>query len=300
MQFSSAAIFNNKKCAGESTLKYNIETPSRNGRQPNRFCYPVAPTGFVSRARVGEQINIHSYFIFDNIFCQDLQNVDFWRFIAIIRHMNNLFLEGPVQTGKSTLIREILHEAFGPELSGIGGFTVQRMHFPTRGDEKRFGFRLMPASAPIAAHTCVTTTDENLISSDGVFKLVGPDGSLVNTEVFETAGVSYLKSSINDANSSRISIVLLDEIGGHEMVCDEFREILYNLLDSEVPCLGVIKMYESAAKMARRDSRIADFNKELHKKITGPSDEHGEILYFERGDESVRKALSDFVKSSSR
>ena len=205
--------------------------------------------------------------------------------------MNNLFLEGPIQTGKSTLIREILKTH-----KSVGGFTVQRMNFPTKGEEKRTGFRLMAADAPIKAHTCVTTTDKNLLASDGVFKLVGPEGSKVNLDVFETKGVELLKQALKDAKAGKISLVLLDEIGGHEMVCKKFCKALNELLDSDIPCIGVIKQYESAKKM---DPSIAEANKALHKKITGPKGEHGEILYFERGDESVRNALNHFINGSS-
>lgn len=204
--------------------------------------------------------------------------------------MNNLFLEGPIQTGKSTLIREVLQEAYGKD---VGGFTVQRMHFPTPGNDKRFGFRLMPASAPINAHTCVTTTDENLLASDGVFKLIGCEGSSrTNLDVFETKGVSLLQQTIEDAKAGRIHLVLLDEIGGHELQCPKFMALLNQLLESDIPCIGVIKHPENTNRMG---STITELNKELHKKITGPAGEHGEILYYERGDETVRIALKHFI-----
>ena len=205
--------------------------------------------------------------------------------------MNNLFLEGPIQTGKSTLIRELLKAR-----KDVGGFTVQRLSFPTKGEEKRTGFRLMAADAPIKAHTCVTATDDNLIASDGVFKLVGPKGSKVNLEVFETKGVELLKQALKDAKAGKIKLVLLDEIGGHELACKKFCKALDELLDSDIPCVGVIKQYKDAKKM---DASIAEANKELHKKITGPKGEHGEILYYERGDEKVRNALNHFINGSS-
>ena len=208
--------------------------------------------------------------------------------------MNNLFLEGPIQTGKSTLIREVLHEACGPELTGVGGFTVQRMHFPTPGNDKRFGFRLMPAAAPIKAHTCVTTTDENLLASDGVFKLTGCEGgSRTNMEVFETKGVTLLTQALEDAKAGRIGLVLLDEIGGHEMKCRKFMSLLNRLLDSDIPCIGVIKHPDSTRRM---DPSLLEANEELHKKITGHENESGEILYYERGDDMVRSALQIFLK----
>ena len=250
--------------------------------------------------------------------------------------MNNLFLEGPVQTGKSTLIREMLQEFYGANAcrSGscnfefcsapdkvIGGFTVQRMHFPTPGENKRIGFRLMPASAPIKAHTCVTATDEDLLASEGVFKLMSGSGkspgssqcgSRVKLEVFETLGVQYIRQAIEDYRTGRISLVLLDEIGGHEMICVEFRQALYEILESDIPCIGVVKLQESARGMLRkhladatgngasaRAQAILSYNLELHEKITGLDGEHGEIVYYDRADkqlaESARSRIHQFL-----
>lgn len=225
--------------------------------------------------------------------------------------MNNLFIEGPIQRGKSTLIREVLKKFYGPGLDGstgiacgrgVGGFTVQRMRFPTQGADKRFGFRLMEASAPIWAHTCVVATDEALLKSDGVFKVVGPSGGRTNLEVFERKAVALMEQAARDAEESRIGIILLDEIGGHELSCPGFCKKLYELLDSDIPCIGVIKHPDSARRM---DPTIAKANEELHEKITGPHGEHGEILYFGGPASSdgrpllsgggVRAALEEFV-----
>lgn len=231
--------------------------------------------------------------------------------------MNNLFIEGPIQRGKSTLIREVLKKFYGPGLDGrpepdagtgiaggkgVGGFTVQRMTFPTQGADKRFGFRLMEASAPIWAHTCVVATDEALLKSDGVFKVVGPSGGRTNLEVFESKAVALMEQAARDAEEGRIGIILLDEIGGHELSCPGFCKKLYELLDSDIPCIGVIKHPDSARRM---DPTIAKANEELHEKITGPHGEHGEILYFEGPTSSdgrpllsgggVRAALEEFV-----
>ena len=225
--------------------------------------------------------------------------------------MNNLFIEGPIQRGKSTLIREVLKKFYGPGLDGstgiacgrgVGGFTVQRMRFPTQGADKRFGFRLMEASAPIWAHTCVVATDEALLKSNGVFKVVGPSGGRTNLEVFERKAVALMEQAARDAEESRIGIILLDEIGGHELSCPGFCKKLYELLDSDIPCIGVIKHPDSARRM---DPTIAKANEELHEKITGPHGEHGEILYFGGPASSdgrpissgggVRAALEEFV-----
>ena len=72
--------------------------------------------------------------------------MDFWSSSSYNQFMNNLFIEGPIQTGKSTLIRKVLREAFGPSLDGVAGFTSQRL---TDAGGQLLGFRLAPADAAL-------------------------------------------------------------------------------------------------------------------------------------------------------
>ena len=60
-------------------------------------------------------------------------------------------------------------------------------------------------------------------------------------------------------------LILLDEIGGHELASDAFRQKLYQLLDSEFPCVGVIK---SPANTKRMDDSLLALNDELHSHLT--------------------------------
>lgn len=181
-------------------------------------------------------------------------------------YMNNKFYEGPIQTGKSTLIRNFLRKAYGRRLKGVAGFTSQRV---IDSEGRLLGFCLAPANAEISA-----------ASPDGeFFKKFGPDGVEVCMDVFENAGVRFLDEAFAKAKSGEARIILLDEIGGHEMACEKFREKLYEILDSPFPCIGVIKMYDSAVNM---DPSIASLNAELHKKITGEDNIEGEIIYYER------------------
>ena len=171
------------------------------------------------------------------------------------RHMNNLFIEGPIQTGKSTLIRKVLCEFFGPSLEGVAGFTSQRL---TDADGQLLGFRLAPADAALTI-VC------DPASADNVFKSFTADGTRVDMSVFETAGIRYMDEALKAAKAGQAQVILLDEIGGHELASDAFRQKLYQLLDSEFPCVGVIK---SPANTKRMDDSLLALNDELHSHLT--------------------------------
>lgn len=208
--------------------------------------------------------------------------------------MNNLFLEGPIQTGKSTLIREVL----GEHLKDCGGFASQRL-VDENGQTR--GFRIGPA-----ALTPLTAPDAG--TYQGVFRYIDRMGNVhTDQEVFDTLGTFYL------ASSGSCPLVLLDEIGGAELLREPFRLALHDLLASDVPCLGVVKQVESARRMQRSygfsDQQdggapypsIAERNLQLRKKIE--EEFGGEILYYERAADGmeadgsrVRSALEDFVR----
>ena len=262
-----------------------------------------------------------------------------------------IFLEGPIQTGKSTLIRELL----GEHLRECGGFTSQRL---IRESGETCGFRIGPASttpltAPVAGFrpgpapsiddgyagdgTPVAPAPEYLLASpdggiySGVFKYFDPMGNVHKTqEVFDILGVHYLTSSRNKP------LILLDELGGSELLCEPFRRALYDVLSSGVPCLGVLKLADNARRMQRSygfdDAQkagqaaggspvgapaetptvdapapvpgpsIVDRNLELRSRIL--EDFGGQVLYYERtssgnssGETLVRDAVTGLIRS---
>ena len=173
--------------------------------------------------------------------------------------MNNLFIEGPIQTGKSTLIRKVLREFFGPSLEGVAGFTSQRL---TDADGQFLGFRLAPADAALTV-VC------DLVTADNVFKQFTPNGTQVDMNVFETAGIRYMDEALEAAKAGQAQVILLDEIGGHELASDAFRRKLYQVLDSEYPCVGVIKSPDNTRRM---DPALVRLNAELHDHLTVTKD----------------------------
>ena len=137
--------------------------------------------------------------------------------------MKNLFLTGPIGSGKSTSIAT----ALGDNLPKAGGFLTVRQ----RDD-----------SGKAVA-----------------YYIQRPDGScremIINyfqkpytmyMDVFDTFGVQLLEEA------KQYPYVVLDEIGGFEVLCESFMAALMSLLESDVPCIGVMKGAAPASKMIQK------------------------------------------------
>ena len=137
--------------------------------------------------------------------------------------MKNLFLTGPIGSGKSTSIAAALGEA----LSGAGGFLTVRQ----RDDTGR------------AVAYWLKRPD----GSDGqVIIDYSAKPYSMHMEVFETFGVELLEQA------KQYDYVVLDEIGGFEVLSDPFMEALMGLLKSGTPCIGVMKGVAPASKMIQK------------------------------------------------
>ena len=232
---------------------------------------------------------------------------------------NILFLEGPIQTGKSTLIRSVL----GDHLKHCGGFTSQRL-IDAAGNTR--GFRLGPAArtpltAPAEAFISPSADDSRSASDDarpftpnaGIFKWFEPYGRVITDQsVFDTVGVDLLIDSLN------APLILLDEIGGSELLCTPFCDALDAVLESGVPCLGVMKLADGARRLqsqylpgkgrpafaqtppTEKALSLFERNQKIRRQI---KDLGGRILYFERScsdTESIRNELCELIRQAFR
>lgn len=136
----------------------------------------------------------------------------------------HLFLTGPIGCGKSTILRHALGLA---RLHRAGGFlTVRRRH----ADGRPANFVLMdPAGKEKQIFLDLSTLEP-----------------MVNMNVFSQLGAALLD------RANEHPFVILDEIGGMELLCPEFMEALDRLLSSDVPILGVIKGEGPASAMISR------------------------------------------------
>lgn len=141
----------------------------------------------------------------------------------------HLFLTGPSGCGKSYIIRE----ALGEGLAFAGGFVTERV---TESDGKLLGYDLMPAAAAagIPGFSAARFLD---------YSITPPK---TNNEVFRLEAVRLLEES------QMYPYTLLDEFGGFELIIPEFREALLDVLNSDLPCIGVLKGAPNALELKKR------------------------------------------------
>lgn len=132
-----------------------------------------------------------------------------------------LFLTGPMGCGKSTAIAQ----ALGSQSQLGGGFFTRRSVDPD-GHARSF---------------FLETPDGK---EKAVFLDVSQGHPVVHADVFSRLGARLL-----DDNTARF--VILDEIGGIEVLCPAFMEALERLWQRNIPCIGVIKGQAPAAALIR-------------------------------------------------
>ena len=114
----------------------------------------------------------------------------------------HLFLTGPIGCGKSTAIQASLGDA----LSKCGGFFTRRYREPH-------------------LH----------------FTLESPDGTIKETFLDFSTGKPAVDQAVFSEASLEGSVLILDEIGGIELLNPDFASALTKALNSDIPILGVIK-----------------------------------------------------------
>ena len=143
----------------------------------------------------------------------------------------HLFLTGPKQIGKSTVLRKLLQDRD----EKIGGFRTVRIPLEDG------------ASIHMVAPSEREYTDENRIFSrrKGVLYIDPSD--------FDRIGCSLLAASCD------CDLILMDELGPNEADSDAFRQAVWNTLDGEVPVYGVLQVADSDfldAVASRPDVRV--------------------------------------------
>lgn len=113
-----------------------------------------------------------------------------------------LFLTGPIGCGKSTAIQT----ALGDRLTACGGFLTRRYREPH-------------------LH----------------FTLESPNRTRKETFLDFSAGKPEIRPQVFSGVSLQGSVLVLDEIGGIELLQPEFMEALDTALESDIPILGVLK-----------------------------------------------------------
>ena len=93
-------------------------------------------------------------------------------------------------------------------------------------------------------------------------------------------------------------LILLDEIGGVEMLIPEFREELYEVLNGEIPCLGVLKLEVSNRHMcvnANINHECVDYHLQLRDSLVNRYE--ADLVWFERKyATNTEKIIRDFLE----
>jgi nucleoside-triphosphatase len=192
-----------------------------------------------------------------------------------------LFLEGDSGEGKTTLLFKCLQSY----KKKIGGFYSQKLINAT-GDTR--GFRMIPASEAWIPSLPYQKGISN------VFIEKTETGWEKRLEFFDTEGVNML--SIGKEQK----LILMDEIGGVELLSSKFMNAFYQCIDGDFPCIGVIKSRKNFQSMSTRvpvkseaKSRLLELEEELK------SRSWGKILTFKRrNEEHLHKEIITFLKQN--
>ncbi len=133
--------------------------------------------------------------------------------------MNNLFLTGEIQVGKSTLLRKLIAK------SGLRPGGAETGFGPWRGEETRRLF-LHPYGFPD-------------YSREAVCARMGPEGKTAFPQVFDTRGAALVRAALEDPE---IQVIVLDELGFLEKDAREFRKAVLEALAGPKPVWGVVRL----------------------------------------------------------
>lgn len=140
-----------------------------------------------------------------------------------------LFLQGDRQIGKSTMLRQALL----PHAQQVAGLVVQRLF----ENGEKCGYRACVARGALPAVDAPYTPGD-----PSVFLYKGQ----AHTGVLEKAMADAQAACAEGA----YKLLILDEIGGMELLSDAFMRPLCATLALGKPCVGVLKSRQNLARMA--------------------------------------------------
>lgn len=189
-----------------------------------------------------------------------------------------LFLQGAMQIGKST----ILHDALLPYESHVAGLMIQRLF----EDDVMCGFRACVVDGALPSLTGTYEQDQN-----GIFLYKGQ----TFLHVLEDAIAQALKL----CTAPCCTFIILDEIGGMELLSTKFMQYLQEILLLDKPCLGVIKSRDNLAHTAARlklTDKILPLRDALQQTLTAD----GKVLTVTQENRTeTRQTVTAFIKDNS-
>lgn len=187
----------------------------------------------------------------------------------------HLFVQGERGVGKSTLLRQ----ALSPYEKELAGFVVQRLFAGARP----VGFRA------VTLENGFPPMGEEYAGQAGAFILNGHN----DTSILEAIMTQVEKA----AKSPERKLVFLDEIGGIEILSEDFMNAFWRLLESGKPCLGVWKSRKNLRHMASA-LRLPQEYLERHQAVEDRLLQNGRIVTMQKGNrESIRECVLDFMQT---
>lgn len=155
---------------------------------------------------------------------------DYQRHLAMLRGAQEssiLLIQGEKGIGKTRLLKELLE----PYKKRIGGFYQQRR----AENGSRTGFILRSVQEDKLKNKAVCKAEQIFLYREGeVWKF--------QESVFDDWAAKLLRQEMDQG----LPFFYLNEIGGMELNGDSFRGILYQMLASRMPCIGIFKHEQSA------------------------------------------------------
>lgn len=192
---------------------------------------------------------------------------------------NSLFLTGDSGEGKTTLLFQCLK----PYRAVTGGFYSQRL-VDENGDTA--GFRLASAKEEWESEAFFR---EGLTN---IFLRRTKEGMVSFPEVFQNEGRKLL------AGHGDNKLILMDEIGGMELLIPEFMEAVHDCMKGPEPCIGVLKSRKNFAMMMSRNGGnpfAASLRDDLEEAVL--KDQDNQLLTFWRKDEeAVREKILKYLR----
>jgi len=195
----------------------------------------------------------------------------------------NLFLESSPKQGKSTLLLNCI----ASHLQDGAGFFCQRL---IDDCGLTVAYRLV---APESAEPLNRGYDKEL---PGIFLSFIGNKITKDQDVFEKTAISCLQAA-KDKTGRKKKFILMDEIGGIELLNTKFIRAVYDALQGELPCIGVVKARQSLLNMVASNMispKCIEVGEKLRKVIYG--DGRGQIITFcretsEQTEDEVRRFI---------
>lgn len=154
---------------------------------------------------------------------------------GIYQMYNHLFLQGDIDIGKSTIIKD----AVLPYIEDVGGYFTTKLFV----NNKKTGFAIRPIKED--SDYILRSDIHDIYKIPGLFMYRHNGSCKFKSNLFTRKAKKYL----TDACSKKL--IVIDEIGGIELTNSKFIKTLLEVLGGIIPILGVVKSPKNLYKLSK-------------------------------------------------